>query len=163
MCGYVAAGKSPHTCQSCGIAGVFRPLSELERKAVPQTAHSLLQWDKRALARVERIPAGFMRTMTKCRVEQWARKHSPSRVTIEVVEAKYDSCKEESSGFQQELSWREDARNCIDKVPEFIRPMVIREIENAVKATGKTHVDKEALDTIITGWGDLGSFHRSIS
>jgi nucleotide-binding universal stress UspA family protein len=118
-CSYVVDGKRPHTCQSCGIAGVFRPLSELERKAVPQTALSLLQWDERALARVERIPAGFMRTMTKCRVEQWARKHSQSRVTVQVVEAKYDSWKEGSSSLQQEL--------------------------------------------IITGWGDLGSFHRSIS
>jgi nucleotide-binding universal stress UspA family protein/rubrerythrin len=163
MCGYVLDGIKPHTCHSCGTAGTFRPLTEAERKNVSQTATSLLQWDERAVARVGRIPAGFMRSMTKCRIERWARKHSQSRVTIEVVEAKYDSWKEGSSSLQQELSWREDARNRIDKVPEFIRPMVIREIENVVKATGKTQVDKEALDTIITGWGDLGSFHRSTS
>ncbi len=162
MCGYVVDGKRPHVCASCQV-GAFRSLTEGERKAVSETAVSILEWDERALARVERIPVGFMRTMTKCRIEQWARKHSQSRVTIQVVETKYDSWKDGSSSLQQELSWRKDARNRIEKVPEFIRPMVIREIENAVKATGKTLVDTEALDTIITGWGDLGSFHPSTS
>lgn len=163
MCGYVLDGIKPQTCNSCGTAGAFRPLTEAERKNVSQTAISFLQWDERAMARVDRIPAGFMRTMTKCRIEQWARRHSHSRVTIEVVEAKYDSWKEGSSSLKQELDWREDARGRIDRVPEFIRPMVIREIENAVKAAGKIHVDNEALDSIIARWDNFGSIHPSVS
>lgn len=162
MCGYVVEGKRPGACVSCGT-GTFRALTEQERKEVSEVARSFLEWDQEAIEKMERIPSGFMRTMTKCRIEQWARKHSQAQITLEVVQAKYDSWKTGSSGLHEELSWSEDAHRRMHRIPEFIRPMVIREVENAVKASGEIHVDQKALDAILTRWSHSDAFHESIS
>ena len=43
-------------------------------------------WTPEALARLNRVPEGFMRTRTKDRVEDAARKHNATLITLEITE-----------------------------------------------------------------------------
>ena len=43
-------------------------------------------WTPDALARLNRVPEGFMRTRTKDRVEEAARKHSTTLITLAITE-----------------------------------------------------------------------------
>lgn len=45
-----------------------------------------LYWDAAAIARLMRAPEGFMRDMSKSRIEEYAREHELSEVTLEVAE-----------------------------------------------------------------------------
>ncbi len=159
MCGYIVDGKEPPRCPSCKVDQLEK-LTEHERRAATEVAAMILEWDKEALERIERIPAGFMRQMTRCRIEQWARKYSHNRVTLDVVEAKYKSWAEGSRGLECEMTWSADARSRIEKIPEFIRPMVMKEIERYAKSSGNNHVDNAVIDGVMDSWGDFKVFHK---
>ena len=45
-----------------------------------------LYWDAAALARLMRTPEGFMRDMSKTRIEEYAREHKLTEITLEVAE-----------------------------------------------------------------------------
>ncbi len=160
MCGYIEDGSKPDQCPACQV-GKFTKLTEEERKKATKTATMILEWDQEALKRIEEVPAGFIRTMTRCRTEQWARRKSHKRVTMEVIEEKYASWKEGSTGLESELEWSEEAKLRINKIPQFIRPMVIKEIEKKAKSLDKTFVDSDILKIVIEGWHkNFGSFHK---
>lgn len=46
----------------------------------------ILQWDNDAEIRLARVPEGFMRMMTKKRIEEYARANGITEITLEVVE-----------------------------------------------------------------------------
>ena len=133
--------------------------SDEARRDESLTAAHKLPWDDDALERLGRVPEGFMRTLTRGRIEQWAREHAHRRITIEVVEAKYASWQEGSRNLEMEMPWREDALARIERIPEFIRPMVSREIERHARAMNKTEVDGRVLDRVMQRWGEDHEFH----
>ncbi len=135
-------------------------LSPQEQETISSSAQRLLEWDKDARERVARIPAGFMREMTRRRIEHWARKFGHDRVTVQVVEAKYKSWAAGSGAQSQELAWRPEAEARAARIPDFIRPMVMKEIERNARARGKNFVDEETIDQVLRDWsGRAESFH----
>lgn len=120
----------------------------------------MLKWDQDASDKLERIPSGFMRQMTKCRVEHWARKCGAERVTVDVVEGKYRNWEQGTPRSPSELEWSAGARSRVEKIPQFIRPVVVKEIEQKVKDIGRKFVDDETIDAVIRGWSkDMDLFH----
>ncbi len=162
LCGYTVKGKKPSSCAACGSSD-FKLLSEDERKIVPEAAFLILDWDQSARERLRKIPSGFMREMTKNRIEQWARKFNKPRVTLEVVEAKYASWGEGSKGLVSQMNWSDDARERIGRVPDFIRPMVQLEVERQARERGQNLIDGAMLDYIMEQWGTNQRFHRKSS
>ncbi len=158
MCGLVVDGKRPDRCPSCGTARLTQ-LTGQERGAVSDTATQILEWDPEALARVERTPEGFLRTMTSCRIEHWARSHSKSRVSLEVVESKLRNWEEGGSDFAPELRWSEEALARAGKIPLFIRPRVMLEIERQAASWAKHQVDGALIDEVLQDWKRTLSFH----
>lgn len=57
----------------------------LEKKSGGQGEKDLY-WDAAALARLMRAPEGFMRDMSKARIEEYAREHNQTEITLEIVE-----------------------------------------------------------------------------
>jgi len=45
-----------------------------------------LHWDAAAIARLMRAPEGFMRDMSKARIEEYAREHNQTGITLEIAE-----------------------------------------------------------------------------
>ena len=73
LCGlHVRGADRPSACRGCGT-GHFVPLDADRLAKAPGAAFADLAWDPDAEARLERVPAGFMRDMTRWRVEKWAR------------------------------------------------------------------------------------------
>jgi nucleotide-binding universal stress UspA family protein len=118
-----------------------------------------LAWTPDAKARLTRVPKGFMREMTRQRVETFARKSGADTVTLEFVEEKYASWAEGSAKQQPAMECDEDARERISRIPDFIRPMVVLEIERCAREMGLDRVTGPAIDKASETWGDIGAFH----
>jgi nucleotide-binding universal stress UspA family protein/rubrerythrin len=162
LCGFTEEGLSPKVCRVCQSSD-FKRLSMEERRIASDAAFRILEWEDEARERVNRVPSGFMREMTRNRIEQWARKFNKSRVTLEIVEAKYNSWGEGSRSLSSRLTWTEDAKVRIERVPDFIRPMVQVEVERQALGQGMEAVDGVMLDRIMEQWGALKKFHHASS
>jgi len=108
---------------------------------------------------LERVPAGFIRSMTKARVEKSARSGGAEKVTLEVMDGKYGGWADGGSHVTLELVWSADAAARTAKIPGFIRPMVQKEIERRVKADGRTTVESTDMDQAMSHWSESGNFH----
>ena len=160
MCGLVVDGDMPEQCPCCATDR-FRGLSAAERDAVGESATIVMEWDFEALKRIERVPPGFMRTMTRSRIEQWARHQGYERISLPIVEEKYADWAEGSDGLESELEWSAEAMVRMEKIPDFIRPVVMREIEGHAKESGSDHVDAEAISRFLGTLSGFGEFHRT--
>ena len=158
LCGFIVDVAKPHRCPSCRI-GELMKLTAAARETASATATETLQWEPAALERLERIPVGFMRTMTRCRIEHRARKLAQAKVTLELMEAKYQSWKGGSHELTMKLQWSPDALQRMKRIPEFIRATVVQEIEGHASTMGKNHIDSQILDRVVEKWGDFRSFH----
>ncbi len=118
-----------------------------------------LAWSPEAEARLTRVPEGFMREMTKNRVETFARKAGVETVTLELVEEKYAAWGEGSAKRKSEMQWDAGASARIARIPDFIRPMVVMEIERCARDMGLDTVTGAAIDKAGESWEGLGAFH----
>lgn len=99
---------------------------------------SELTWTPDAKERLEQLPS-FVQPMVRGSVETYARKNSFSKVTLQVMG---DSKNASSDG----IAWSPDAEQRLKNIPEFIQPMVRKEIERLAKECGATTVSAELMD-----------------
>jgi nucleotide-binding universal stress UspA family protein len=158
LCGFVVDGARPGKCPNCGT-GHFTAMGEEQRAKAHPSAFRALEWDADAQARLERVPQGFMRDMTRMRVEKWARSGGADKVTLEIMDGKYGGWAEGGAGIAPELEWSEEAAARAERIPDFIRPMVKKEIERRVKAKGGVRVEAADMDQAMNHWSGSGSFH----
>jgi len=64
------------------------------------TAGPPLHWQAAALARLTKVPTGFMRDMSRKRIEEYARAHGHSEIDLETAEAGLDAAR---AAMQEEL------------------------------------------------------------
>ena len=168
LCGYTLEGQQPQVCEVCHGSD-NKKLSEAESEIASEAAFLKLKWKDEAREKLQHVPAGFMREMTKNRIEQWARKFNKAEISLQVVEAKYSSWGDGSKGLLNQtsqnvpLTWTEDAQARIQRVPDFIRPMVQLEVERNARQQGQDLVDGGTLDFIMEQWGNKQHFHRHSS
>ena len=158
LCGLIVDGSKPTKCPNCNT-GHFMQISIEQRSKAHPAAFKILDWNSEAKARLERVPIGFMRDMTRSRVEKWARAAGLDYVGIEVMDGKYGSWGDGSAKVKLDLDWSEDALIRTQKIPDFIRSMVMKEIERRSKGLGKDKVIAEDIDQAMQHWSGSGSFH----
>jgi nucleotide-binding universal stress UspA family protein/rubrerythrin len=158
LCGFVVDGVRPGKCSNCGT-GHFTAMGADRRAKAHPSAFRALEWDEAARVRLERVPQGFMRDMTRMRVEKWARSGGADKVTLEVMDGKYGGWAEGGAAIALELEWSEGASARAERIPEFIRPMVKKEIERRVKAKGGARVEPADMDQAMEHWSGSGNFH----
>ncbi|MCP4252352.1 MAG: universal stress protein [Candidatus Scalindua sp.] len=61
---------------------------------------------------------------------------------------------EEQAAATAEVSWTEDANTLISKVPAFVRPMVVGEVENYARTKGSSEITKEIVEEVKSKWAD---------
>jgi len=130
---------------------------ESEDKIEPSDA--ALSWTEEAEARLGRIPEGFMREMTKKRIEAFAHKSGAQAVTLELVEDKYAGWAEGSAVKPSTMDWDAAAAARAERIPEFIRPMVKLEVERCAREMGLEVVNEAAIDKASSSWEGRGAFH----
>ncbi len=54
----------------------------------------------------------------------------------------------------EEISWDDDAKSLISKVPAFVRPMVVGEVENYARTNGSSEITREIVEEVKAKWSD---------
>jgi len=129
----------------------------------PAGADASLAWTAEAETRLERVPEGFMRDMTRQRVETFARNNDVVNVTPDLIEEKYGEWGTGSAQQQRGMAWDDDAADRIDRIPEFVRGMVILEIERQARRLGHDRVSGEDIEAASGTWEKFGGFHTTDS
>lgn len=141
----------------CPFANLAQQGKEHDRKkAVKQSS---LHWSPNAEARMERIPEGFMRDLTRQRVEQFAKKHQTLEITESLVEEKYSEWAAGSKEKQSTMEWDPKARARIEKIPDFVKGMVVLEVERCARELGLDQVTHAAVDKASNTWEMGSGFH----
>ncbi len=124
------------------------------------TCQDSLTWTKDAQARLRRVPEGVMRELTRQRVQKLARARGQSTVTIDLLEAKYRQWSGGSAPATSKLPWTEQARLDVERIPQFVRGMVMQAIEAYARDKGLTEITADTVDEAKRFWGATGRFHQ---
>jgi len=143
-------------CNVLVVAGDAAPASE-----------DTLPWAPEAEARLEQVPT-VMRNLTRQRVEKHARRFGHSAVTLEVLEDKYREWAKGSAQVASEMAstesdvvWTEEALEVVGRIPDFVRPMVMNQIETDARSRGITEISPQVVDEASRTWRETGRFHHS--
>ena len=118
-----------------------------------------MTWDGAAMQRLHRVPDGFMRTMTQRRVEAFARRRGEAVITLELLQEKYSEWGAGSARQSVHLHWDDSAWQRIQQIPEFVRGMVIKEMEHCAQQLGVNSVTTDVIARARDAWSDKGIFH----
>ncbi|MBT4519882.1 MAG: universal stress protein, partial [Halieaceae bacterium] len=124
-----------------------------------EEVHSSLPWTADAEQRLERVPAGFMRDLTRKRVEQYCRSEGALEVTDQLMGEKYQDWAEGSARQTMKMPWSERALEKIERIPEFVQGMVIKEVERCAADLGVDEITPDVLSRSSSNWSDTGRFH----
>jgi len=120
-------------------------------------------WDSAAMQRLQRVPQGFTRTLTQQRVEVFARRRGASVITAELLEEKYAEWAAGSAKQSAHLRWADSAWQRIQQIPEFVRGMVIKEMEHCAQQLGVNTVTTDVMAQARESWSDTGIFHSEVA
>ena len=162
MCGYTVKGYLPDECPNClAVKEKFILVTDENRKArLTATSGKIMRWEEDALKRLEKIPEGFMRDMTKWRIEMSARSGGHLNITNKVVDNKYDHWGEGSKDIKAGLPWEDEALERINRIPDFVRGMVQKEVERQAKLNGHDKVTTDLLTKVRNEWDNGVEFHH---
>ncbi len=116
-------------------------------------------WTEEAEQRIESVPEGFMRQLTRQRIESFAGRKGVIRIDNALIDAKYAEWGEGSARQNMTMEWENDALSRIERIPGFVRSMVIKEVERCAHEMGATSVGLEALSKASSAWEQGGTFH----
>ena len=118
-----------------------------------------MAWDNEAVLRLRRIPQGFMRSMTQRRVEAFARRTGATLVTSKLLDEKYAEWAGGSARQSAQLQWEDSAWDRVQQIPEFVRGMVIKEMERCAEQLGVNSVTTDVMAHARDAWQEQGIFH----
>ncbi len=120
-----------------------------------------LDWTTEAMRRLESVPEGFMREMTRARVEAFAGRKGWSQITLEVVEEKLSGWNEHSRQAEATLPWEPDVKARVERIPAVVRGQIILEVEQVAVEEGRESVTSEFFDGVVRKWTEGGmEFHH---
>jgi nucleotide-binding universal stress UspA family protein len=156
-----AATSSNVASTDCPICGApesrFVPVAD--PRHVTAASQGALFWHEEARAKLEAVPAGPAREMTRWRVEAWARRHDRVDVTPEIVDAKFAGWENSGATFVPTLPWDDDARAKMERMPGAIRAVVMRAIERHAAGHGEPRVTRDTLHAALTALQSGAPFH----
>jgi hypothetical protein len=116
-------------------------------------------WTAEAAARLQAVPEGFCRTLTERAVNSLAGQNGKPQVDIEFVEGVLRTFESGSRTVATRMPWGESARERIERAPEVVRGMLVKEIEGWAKRNGLEEVDEGAVNAVKLEWQAQGVFH----
>ena len=119
-----------------------------------------LDWTPEAAARLGRVPEGIMRDLTRQRVEHLAKRRGEAIVTVALMEEKYDQWSSGSEKATSEMSWSAEALERIERIPPFVRGMVVEAIEAHAQRKGAGEITPELVEEAKGSWGGGAGFHH---
>ncbi len=123
-----------------------------------------MHWQAAALARLMRVPQGFMRENSKQRIEDFAAENHHSEITLEIAEsglavarkAMQDSGVESKCPFakmarqEKTPNWQQTATDRLKGVPKgFCREMTIKAVESIASQSGSEEIDADMVSEVM--------------
>jgi len=149
--GGVVPPKSPPG--KCPFSGMGAPEPAMK---TPQPA---LEWTAEATARLQAVPEGFCRTLTERAVATLASQNNLRRIEAGFLENVLAVFKNGSQSVEISMSWSPDARARIERAPDAVRGMLVKEIEAWARRNAVAEVDESAVDAVKDEWQARGVFH----
>lgn len=137
--------------------------SQTAQKTQYQTSSAPDQpaWSEAAEQKMQAVPAGYCRDMTRKATETIAQNGGVDEIDSGFLQQVLNTFTEGSGAIEETLEWDEDARQRIAKAPDMVRGMLVQEIEIWAKNKGKTRVDSDAVDASKQHWEQQGVFHMA--
>lgn len=135
------------------------PVAGPSRAETPPAPASGVTWTAGARDMLQGVPVGFCREMTVNAAESIAAKSGVERVDEAFVSQVLDTIKNGSQAVEQGMPWDADASARLARVPEFVRGMLVREIEAWAGRNSRGEVDLAAVDAVKAQWQERGVFH----
>lgn len=145
-----SGGGMPDMAAMMGGAKAAEPKIEHDVKPV---------WTEEGEQRLSSIPEGFMRQLTRERIESFASRKGVAQIDNALIDAKYAEWGEGSARQSMDMEWEDEALSRIQRIPDFVRGMVIKEVERCAHERGDQRVGLEALDKAGNAWEMGGTFH----
>ncbi|NCF34833.1 MAG: universal stress protein [Gammaproteobacteria bacterium] len=146
-------GGAPETASKCPFSGKTVPTPEAAEDSTE------VPWTAEARARLEEVPAGYCRRLTYRAVTTLARQNDLQRIDLDFLQGVLNTFSESSANVTTGMRWSTMARVRIDRAPESIRGMLIREIESWARREGLEEIDERTLRSIKREWQSRGIFH----
>jgi nucleotide-binding universal stress UspA family protein/predicted RNA-binding protein with RPS1 domain len=121
--------------------------------------NNVLPWTEEAEARLQSLPEGMSRDMTRKAITTIATKNGIDEITEEFVKQILDTFKSGSGNVTETLSWDEDARDSLSRAPDMVRGMLIKEVENWARHNNRSHIDLATVNIVKQEWQSKGYFH----
>jgi len=137
--------------------------SQSTHKQTSQNPSRLEQpaWSKAAEQKMQSVPPGYCRDMTRKAAETIARNGGVDEIDGGFLQQVLNTFTEGSGEIEETLEWDESARQRIAKAPDMVRGMLVQEIEIWAKNNGKNRVDNDAVDASKQRWEQQGVFHMA--
>jgi len=143
-----------------GIALARQAMAEsMKAEHKPSEKDNSIHWNSAAETRMQKVPEGFMRDMTRQQVEDFARQKGIKTITPELVDEKYAKWAVASEKQSVSLKWEEPAWERVHRIPSFVRGMVIMEVERFAKEMGTEMVTLAVFEKANAIWKKKGRFH----
>ncbi len=117
-------------------------------------------WTPEAQARLQEVPEGLMRELTRQRVEKLARQRGESTVTLDLLEEKYRQWGDGSAHATSEMTWTDEAGQRMARIPAFVRGMVVKAVEAYAEQHGLAQITLSTVDEAKGFWGKTSHFHH---
>ena len=117
------------------------------------------QWTTEAKTRLQNVPYGFCRDMTRKAAETIAARSGVSEIDDAFVEKVMLTFQAGAEKIAASMAWADDARARIARAPEMVRGMLIQEIEGWAQRNGLDCVDSVAVDEVKRTWRERAVFH----
>lgn len=121
--------------------------------------NNALTWTEDAEARMQSLPEGMSRDMTRKAITTIATKDGLNEISADVVNQVLDTFKSGSGSVTETLAWDEDARDSLSRAPGMVRGMLIKEVENWARNNNQSHIDLATVTTVKKEWQSKGYFH----
>jgi len=120
-----------------------------------------IDWSSEAQQRLQKIPAGMSRDMTSKAVEAIAKNQGISHIEQSFLEDVLKTFQSGSSNIAETMPWDTTAQRLIERAPDMVRGMLIKEIESWAKRNDLQRVNDSAVQTVKAEWQQKGYFHLS--
>ncbi len=118
-----------------------------------------VQWEREAEALLNNVPPGFCRDMTRKAAQGIAARNDMSIIKPAFVQQVLQTFQSGSEQHRETMPWETAARERIDKAPDMVRGMLIKEIEDWSQRNGLQRVTEESVNAVKAIWMERGVFH----
>ncbi len=155
--GRPAAASGGKPASGCPFANLNAPSdSAVEREPGEPSPFA---WTPEAERKLERVPEGFKRSLTRQRIEAFAARHNVTTITPALLDEKYAEWAAGSAKRKVTLAWEDSALERIDRIPGLVRGMVILEVERCAREMEQDTVTHAVIDRATSVWKRSGVFH----